>query len=138
MVFAEAHGATVKHYRDDSGREADAVFQLSDGRYALIEIKAGMNAIPAAEANLLKFDQMIARHNEAVLKGLKHPGVPINWDIFNGHYTGYGKCTENNTRMETAEVDLLFRSGYRIRCMDIQTEDGRFLLDDDRGRVCGS
>lgn len=76
LVFAEAHGANVKHYRDDSGIEADAVFQLSDGRYALIEIKTGMNAIPTAEANLLKFDQMIARHNEAVLKDLKHPGVP--------------------------------------------------------------
>ena len=29
----------VMHYTDDMGVEADAVYQLEDGRYALIEIK---------------------------------------------------------------------------------------------------
>lgn len=75
LVFAEAHGATLKHYRDDSGLEADAVYQLSDGRYALIEIKTGMNKIPEAEANLLAFNKLIEKHNNEALKNPQHPGV---------------------------------------------------------------
>lgn len=75
LVYAQAHGATVMHYRDDSGLEADAVYQMSDGRYALIEIKTGANAIPSAEASLLKFSQLIEAHNEEALKDKEHPGV---------------------------------------------------------------
>lgn len=41
LVFAEKHNARVMHYTDDMGVEADAVYQLEDGRYALIEIKPG-------------------------------------------------------------------------------------------------
>ena len=54
LVYAQAHNATVMHYSDDSGLEADAVYQMADGRYALIEIKTGANAIPSAEKGLLK------------------------------------------------------------------------------------
>lgn len=75
LVFAQAHNARIMHYRDDSDLEADAVYQLSDGRYALIEIKTGAGAIPAAEKNLLKFNELISRHNEEVLKDSSHPGV---------------------------------------------------------------
>lgn len=75
LVYAQAHGATVMHYRDDSGLEADAVYQMGDGRYALIEIKTGANAIPAAEASLLKFSQLIEAHNEEAQKDKEHPGI---------------------------------------------------------------
>lgn len=75
LVFAEAHGARVMHYRDDSGLEADAVYQMSDGRYALIEIKTGAGAIPVAEANLLKFNQLIDEHNRKSLEDRDHPGA---------------------------------------------------------------
>ncbi|MBR5337935.1 MAG: ATP-binding protein [Lachnospiraceae bacterium] len=75
LVFAEREGARVMHYSDDMGLEADAVYQLRDGRYALIEIKTGANAIPAAEKNLLKFKDLIVKHNEAVLSNTEHPGV---------------------------------------------------------------
>lgn len=75
LVYAERDGAKVMHYSDDMGLEADAVYQLRDGKYALIEIKTGANAIPAAEANLLKFKDVIRRHNEAALSNEKHPGV---------------------------------------------------------------
>ena len=75
LVFADAHGARVMHYSDNIGLEADAVFQLPDGRYALIEIKTGMNSIPAAEKSLLKFKDVIRRHNEKALKNTDHPGV---------------------------------------------------------------
>ena len=70
LAYAQAHDASILHYRDDNGLEADAVYQMADGRYALIEIKTGANAIPAAESSLLKFGQLIEAHNEAVLKDL--------------------------------------------------------------------
>lgn len=75
MSYAQASGARVMHYRDDAGLEADAVYQLPDGRYALMEIKLGAGAIPAAEANLLKFDELIRQHNEAAATDTQHPGV---------------------------------------------------------------
>ena len=73
LVYAETHGARVLHYTDDTGLEADAVYQLPDGRYALIEIKTGANAIPKAEKNLLKFREVIRKYNEAALKNPEHP-----------------------------------------------------------------
>lgn len=75
LSYAQAHDARVMHYRDDFGMEVDAIYQLSDGRYALIEIKTGENAIPAAEKSLLKFKDVIQQHNETVSKNKEHPGV---------------------------------------------------------------
>ena len=75
LVFADAHGARVMHYSDNIGLEADAVFQMPDGKYALIEIKIGMNSVPSAEKSLLKFKEVIRNHNEKVLANKEHPGV---------------------------------------------------------------
>lgn len=75
LAYAQTSGARVMHYRDDTGLEADAVFQLADGRYALIEIKLGAGAIPAAERSLLRFDELIRRHNDAALADKEHPGM---------------------------------------------------------------
>ncbi len=75
LVYAQAQDARVMHYRDDMGMEADAVYQLSDGRYALIEIKTGAGAIPAAEKGLLKFQKVIRKHNEEAMQNPEHPGV---------------------------------------------------------------
>ncbi len=74
-VYAQAHDARVMHYSDNMGLEADAVFQLNDGRYALIEIKLGANAIPIAEKELLKFSNIIKKHNEKALENQEHPGI---------------------------------------------------------------
>ena len=75
LSYAEIQNARVMHYSDDMGLEADVVYQLPDGRYALIEIKTGENAVPAAEKNLLKFCDVIRKHNEAALSNKEHPGV---------------------------------------------------------------
>lgn len=40
-VYAEALGGTVRHYRDKSGLECDAVVHLRNGDYGLVEIKLG-------------------------------------------------------------------------------------------------
>lgn len=73
IVYGSAHGARILHYADDTGLEADAVYQMEDGRYALIEIKTGANRVPEAEKTLLKFRDVIRAHNEAALKNPEHP-----------------------------------------------------------------
>ncbi len=75
LSYAQVQNARVMHYSDDTGLEADAVYQLADGRYALIEIKTGTNAIPKAEAGLLRFKDVIKAHNEKVDLNGAHPGV---------------------------------------------------------------
>lgn len=73
IVYGSAHGARILHYADDTGLEADAVYQTEDGRYALIEIKTGANRIPEAEKTLLKFRDVIRAHNETALKNPDRP-----------------------------------------------------------------
>lgn len=73
LVFARAHNSRILHYTDDTGLKADAVYQMADGRYALIEIKTGMNKIPEAEKSLLKFRDVIRKYNEDALKNPAHP-----------------------------------------------------------------
>ncbi len=73
LVYAENHNARVLHYTDDKGLEADAVYQMEDGRYALIEIKTGANKIPEAEKSLLRFKDAIRKHNEGALKNVEYP-----------------------------------------------------------------
>ena len=75
LASAEASGATVKHYSDDNGLEIDAVYQLPDGRYALIEIKNSLARLGEAEKNLTKFKELIIEHNKKALENKEHPGV---------------------------------------------------------------
>jgi len=75
IVYASAHNARILHYSDDGGLEADAVYQMDNGRYALIEIKTGANKIPEAEKNLLKFKEVIRKHNREARKDSVHPSV---------------------------------------------------------------
>ncbi len=54
-IYAEVLGGRLCHYQDYDNDEADAVLELDDGRYALIEIKLGYeHAVDAAAANLMK------------------------------------------------------------------------------------
>lgn len=70
LSFSYAHNANIFHYRDDFGLEVDSIFQLSDGKYALVEIKTGTSKIIEAENNLLKMKKLIEEYN------IKHPEVP--------------------------------------------------------------
>ena len=96
LVYAEVHDASVLHYSDDSGLEADAVYQLPDGRYALIEIKTGINEIPTAEKGLLKFVDMIREYNKKALADPKHPRA----DMF---------CPNEEESLNCADRPLLLR-----------------------------
>jgi hypothetical protein len=40
-VFADSSGASVYHYRDESGLEADAIISHPDGRWAAVEVRLG-------------------------------------------------------------------------------------------------
>ncbi len=56
-VYASIHNGEVRHYRDNSGLECDAVIHLEDGRWAAVEIKLGGDALieaGAASLNRLK------------------------------------------------------------------------------------
>lgn len=75
LAYAEASGASIKHYSDDNGLEVDAIYQQADGRYALIEIKNSLADLSKAEKNLLKFKNLIIAHNNKVSENKKHPGV---------------------------------------------------------------
>lgn len=54
-VYAQAAGATVHHYRDNTGLEVDAVVDAGPGRWAAFEIKLGAGRIDQAVRSLLKF-----------------------------------------------------------------------------------
>ena len=54
-VHAQAMGARVYHYRDNTGLEVDAIVDAGPGRWAAFEIKLGLSRIDDAARSLLKF-----------------------------------------------------------------------------------
>ena len=54
-VYAQAMGARVYHYRDNTGLEVDAVVDAGPGRWVAFEIKLGAGRIEEAARTLLKF-----------------------------------------------------------------------------------
>ena len=59
-VYAENMDATVFHYRDNSGLEADAVVEMQDGAWGAFEIKLGEHQVDAASASLRRLrDKMV-------------------------------------------------------------------------------
>jgi len=58
-IYAESFGAQVFHYRDDAGREIDAVVELPDGTWGAFEIKLGANQIDEAARGLLAIREMM-------------------------------------------------------------------------------
>lgn len=53
-VYGQAIGATVSHYRDATGAEADAILELRDGRWAAVEVKLGQHRIDEGARSLLR------------------------------------------------------------------------------------
>lgn len=65
-VYAGVHGGEVRHYRDKSGLECDAVIHLEDGRWGAVEIKLGGDKLiseGARSLNMLK-DKIITKSSE--------------------------------------------------------------------------
>ena len=53
-VFAQALDGQVFHYRDELGREVDAIVELADGRWGAFEIKLGPGRVDEGAESLLK------------------------------------------------------------------------------------
>jgi hypothetical protein len=53
-IYGQAIGATVSHYREAKGAEADAILEMRDGRWAALEVKLGQGEIDRAAATLLR------------------------------------------------------------------------------------
>ena len=58
-VYAQAMGARVYHYRDNTGLEVDAIVDAGPGRWAAFEIKLGLSRIDDAARSLLKFKDRV-------------------------------------------------------------------------------
>lgn len=51
-VYSSTFEGEVRHYRDSTGKEIDAIITLPDGRWAAIEVRLGGMQIPAAVRSL--------------------------------------------------------------------------------------
>ncbi len=58
-IYSSLRGGKVLHYHDNNELEVDCVVILSNGDYALIEVKLGSNEEDKAAKNLLKLDRII-------------------------------------------------------------------------------
>ena len=54
-VYAQANDAVVRHYRDNTGLEVDAIVEAGDGRWAAFEVKLAQAYVDDAAAQLLRF-----------------------------------------------------------------------------------
>ena len=66
-AYAEYHGGTLYHYRDNSNLEIDAIIEMKDGTWGAFEIKLGEHQIEAAAQTLLRMK------NKIVTNGAKEP-----------------------------------------------------------------
>jgi hypothetical protein len=71
-IYAQAMDATVYHYRDNTGLEADAIVERRDGTWAAFEVKLGLAAVDAAAANLVRLAGRIdtSRHGPPTALGV--------------------------------------------------------------------
>ncbi|HSW42229.1 MAG TPA: DUF4143 domain-containing protein [Patescibacteria group bacterium] len=53
-IYGQAIGATVFHYREAGGLEADAILETRDGRWAALEVKLGQGDIDIGAGSLLR------------------------------------------------------------------------------------
>lgn len=66
VIYASCLGATVKHYRDGSGLECDAILHFENGKWAAVEIKlGGEDLIEEAAKNLEKLKKVVDNDNLA-------------------------------------------------------------------------
>lgn len=54
-IYAQANDALVRHYRDNTGLEIDAIVETASGAWAAFEVKLGQKFVDEAASHLLKF-----------------------------------------------------------------------------------
>ena len=65
LTYAQSARATLWHYRDDAGLEADAVLTFPSGVWAAIEIKLGYTQIDAAAQNLVRLARKMSEAGDS-------------------------------------------------------------------------
>ncbi|WP_241158253.1 DUF4143 domain-containing protein [Adlercreutzia sp. ZJ138] len=61
IFYAQAIGASVRHYHDQSDLEADLIIERSDGAWIPVEVKLGASQEEAAARNLLALKAKMKR-----------------------------------------------------------------------------
>ncbi len=71
-IYGQPERATVFHFRDNTGLEADAIIERTDGRWIAAEIKlnAGPRTIDGAAKNLLRLKEKTTRQRAGSLAAL--------------------------------------------------------------------
>lgn len=94
-VYASTFGASLKHYRDSSGQEIDAVLETKNGEYAIIEIKiSGEKNIEEGAKSLNRFEK---KASESELKMPKFKMI----------ITSNGTCYKRNDGIYVVPVTCL-------------------------------
>jgi predicted AAA+ superfamily ATPase len=65
-IYGQAIGATISHYRENTGAEADAILQMRSGQWAAMEVKLGQGDIDMGARSLLRIAANVdtQRHGE--------------------------------------------------------------------------
>ena len=79
-VYAQPLDGEVRHYRDQTGLEADAIISLKDGRWGAVEVKLGAGDIDAAAKGLNKLRGKV---------DVSHMGHPSFLMVLTGTDLGY-------------------------------------------------
>lgn len=58
-VYAQANDAIVRHYRDSTGLEVDAIVETAAGAWAAFEVKLGQTQVDEAAEHLLTFSERV-------------------------------------------------------------------------------
>ena len=94
-VYAESLGAELKHYRDSSGLEVDAIVKLPNGEYGAIEIKiASEKNISEGISSLNSFDKKMKESS------LKQPS-------FKMILTSHGPCRKTDDNIYIVPINML-------------------------------
>lgn len=69
-VYAQAHRATVRYYRDNKGLEIDVIVEAPDGRWIGVEVKLGQGRIDEGARHLLALSKKLTDETNAACGAL--------------------------------------------------------------------
>ena len=94
-IYAESIEATLKHYRDSSNQEVDAVVEMQNGDYAAVEIKIySEKNIREGILSLTSFEKKMKESN------LKTPKIKMI-------LTSHGACYKTSDGIYVVPITML-------------------------------
>lgn len=88
-VYGMKNHAKISYYHDRNGLECDAVYILPDKRYALIEVKLGLESAKNAAASLVKIKGLIEAYNATVADQSEIMDLPSALIVIHGGDKAY-------------------------------------------------